>query len=80
MTRDEIRRRAADIIEPYVTSRLKRRQSAESTAAMLDFHDLLRGDFVDAQERVANLMQCQMSWPTAEKVAAELAAAGLLTN
>lgn len=78
----DIRTRTADIIEPYVISTRRRRESAESIAAELDFHGHLIGGVVrnDVQERVAAQLQCSMSWSTAEKAAAELAAAGLLAN
>jgi hypothetical protein len=72
--------RAADIIEPHVTGSFKRRERAESHARTLDDYGLLGCDAPDAEVRVANNMQCVMSWPDAERVAAELAAAGLLAS
>jgi hypothetical protein len=82
MTRDEIRTRAADIIEPHITGDFKRRDRAEGVAEELDDANLLAGgcSYFDARERVVNQLQCRMSWPTAEQVAAELAAADLLTT
>ena len=73
-----LRARAADIIEPHLTGTFKRRERAEGHGTTLDHYGLLGSGLPDAEVRVANNLQCVMSWPEAEKVAAELAAAGLL--
>lgn len=78
-----IRTRAADIIEPHITGDFKRRERAEDWALDLDTVGLLLGGQKaggDAHEQAANVLQCRTEWPTAECVAAELAAAGLLTS
>jgi hypothetical protein len=78
----DIRTRAADIIEPHIAGDFKRRERAEDVAGELDYAGLLLGGsgWSNAEERAVNQLQCRMSWPTAEKVAAELAVAGLLTS
>lgn len=74
--------RAADIIEPHITSRFKRRQSAEGNAQDLADAGLLLGGHsrstVAVREQAANLLQCRQDWATAETMAAALDAAGLL--
>ena len=74
---------AADVIEPHIDGTFKRRQRAEGVARELHDAGLLYGGQVypgtgTVQQQVAYRLQCRMSWPTAEKVAAELAEAGLL--
>jgi hypothetical protein len=75
-----LRTRAADVIEPHISGSFKRRERAEGHAMTLDHDGLLGSGLPDAEVQAANNLQCVMSWPEAEKVAAELAAAGLLSN
>lgn len=75
--------RVADIIEPHTLGGLKRRQWAEGTAESLNHAGLLVGGRAwpgtgTVGEQVAANLQCVFDWPTAERIAAELAEAGLL--
>lgn len=76
--------RAADIIEPHLTGTFKLRQRAEMNARTLSNSGLLAGGWAKPQpgvgfrEQAVNVLQCQQEWRTAEKIAAELDAAGLL--
>jgi len=73
---------AADIIEPHITSRFKRRQLAEGNAQDLARAGLLVGgdntSTVTIRAQAEAVLQCRQGWKTAEKIAAELDAAGLL--
>ncbi|WP_433460660.1 hypothetical protein [Micromonospora sp. CA-248212] len=74
--------RAADIIEPHIATRFKRRLLAEGNAQDLARAGLLVGGHststVTIRAQAEAVLQCRQDWPTAEKIAAELDAAGLL--
>jgi hypothetical protein len=80
----DILTRAADIIEPHITSLFKRRELAQSNAVCLDDAGLLAGGrptgSVPVREQVVNILGCRHSWPVAEKITADLAEAGLLAE
>lgn len=81
-----VRIRAADIIEPHLDGDFKRRDRAEGNAADLCYSGLLAchpgtlSDAVPVQEQVVNVLQCRLPWKVAERIAADLAAAGLLNG
>jgi hypothetical protein len=81
-TTTDVLARVADVIEPHMTGTFKRRQRVEGAAEDLARAGLLAGgnspSVVTIVEQVAAVLQCRMDWPTAERIAAELAAAGLL--
>lgn len=82
-TDTDVRTRVADIIEPYITGNFKRRKLADGHAQNLAHAGLLAGGRAhpgtgNVREQVAATLQCVFSWPDAEKIAAELAEAGLL--
>lgn len=73
--------RAADLIEPHINGKFRVRDRAEGAAADLSVYNLLRGfpdPGKDAQERAARVLSCRFGDITAERIAAELAAADLL--
>jgi hypothetical protein len=81
---DTIRARAADIIEPHITGTFKRRDRAEGNADDLHRAGLLYGGrpsgSVPVREQAVNILQCRQSWPDAERITADLADAGLLSE
>jgi hypothetical protein len=82
-TTTDVLTRAADIIEPYINGHFKRRYRAEIAARMLHDGGLLAGgepgrSTLPVQEQAVNALQCVQPWKVAEKIAAELAEAGLL--
>ncbi|MEV0214334.1 hypothetical protein [Micromonospora sp. NPDC050695] len=84
MTDRSIIDQAADIIEPHLAGTFKLRQRAEMNARTLSTSGLLDGGWAKPQpglsfrEQAVNVLQCQQEWKTAENIAAELDAAGLL--
>lgn len=75
--------RAADIIKPHIDGNFKRRDRAEGQARQLYNCGLLAGgepgrSNLPVQEQATNVLQCVQSWTVAERIAAELAEAGLL--
>lgn len=78
----DYRTQAADVIEPHVTGRFKRRERAEGIATSLDDFGLLHATELPDQgnvDRAANHLACVMNWPTAQRCAEALYEAGLLT-
>ena len=75
---------AAQIVEPYLTGTFKRAERAAGAVGDLEQAGLLAGQTptvnLPPQEAAVNLLQCRFSWPNAEKIAAELAAQGLLAE
>lgn len=76
---------AADIIEPHIDGDFKRRERAEGNARDLAAAGLLNGvtggqsrSKAGIRAQVEAVLQCRQGWQTAEKIAAELDAAGLL--
>lgn len=86
MTAMDVRDKAADIIEPHVEGRFRIRDRAVATADDLAESGLLAGQqprvspSVPVRQAAANVLQCRTSWDLADKIAAELDAAGLLAN
>lgn len=78
----DVRRLAADLIEPHIRGDFKRRERAERIAVSLDDAGHLRGaePRSDARERTAAHLHCVMDWPVAEQVAADLDDADLLAR
>ena len=74
----------ADLIEPHITGTYRRRERAVCGADTLRFHGVLvvgaQRSSLPARERAANILQCQHSWKVAERIAADLAEAGLLAS
>lgn len=74
--------RAADVIYPHISGNFKRHYRAQAAAEDLARVGLLAGgnspSVVTIVEQAAAVLQCRMDWPTAERITAELAAAGLL--
>ncbi|MGS2615136.1 hypothetical protein ACVCAH_11515 [Micromonospora sp. LZ34] len=81
-TATDVLTRAADIIESHITSRFKRRQLAEGNARDLAGAGLLTGGHSRSSNtiraQVEAILQCRQDWVAAERIAAELDAAGLL--
>jgi hypothetical protein len=81
---DTPRSHAADIIETHITGTFKRRERAEGNADDLHRAGLLCGGRpsgnVPVREQAVNILQCRMNWPDAERITADLAAAGLLAE
>jgi hypothetical protein len=84
MTDTTTRSRAADIIERHLTGTFKLRQRAEGNADDLHRAGLLYGGrpsgTVPVREQAVNILQCRQSWPDAERITADLSAAGLLSE
>lgn len=78
------RAQALAIIAPYITGTFKRAERAAGAVGDLEQAGLLAGQTptiaLPPQEAAADLLQCRFSWPDAEKIAAELAAKGLLAK
>lgn len=76
----------AAVIAPHLDNSRLLPRAARAAACAQDLHDsglLTDGPHRKPQrlpvaERAAAVLQCRMSWPTAERIAAELDAAGLL--
>ncbi len=77
---------AADVIEPYLHGKFRIRDRAEGSARDLHTYGLLRGGVptgdakLSVQERAVNILQCRQSQPVAERIVADLEAAGLLAE
>lgn len=73
-----------DVIAPYVTGTFKRDERIAGIAEDLRSAGLLASQqpttTLPPQEAAANLLQCRLQWPVAERIAAELAERGLLTE
>ena len=77
----------ADIIEPHIDGRFKRRDRALGAAedlrdagllACSPDHTVKFAPRLPGPEAAVNLLQCRLPWSAAEAIAAELADAGLL--
>lgn len=82
MAEQTVLARAADIIEPHIDGDFKRRERAEGNAADLAAAGLLNDGQPTSstviRARTKAVLQCRHGWRTAETIAAELDAAGLL--
>jgi hypothetical protein len=76
----DVQSAAAQVLEQFVTGHFKRAERAAGHAESLRHGGHLLGGppRPDVQARVAAELHCVMEWPTAERAAAALAAAGLL--
>lgn len=73
---------AARVLELFITGRFEQAERAASIAQSLFWAGYLRGgrDLPDVLDRVANDLGCRMDWPVAERAAAALKEANLLTE
>lgn len=83
-TTNNVLGRAAKVIESHLSSDFRRAERAMGAAEDIRRGSLLAGQTnttgLPTPEAAANLLQCRFSWPTAEKIAAELSQQGLLSE